>query len=271
MRKIFNSKAWLLLEPIILLVIASLAAKPLLAAFGADGLNADAALLADPPDWTTAKTATLYAHAAKWGPLLLVAIIIAAMRGYSPFRPARDRVGGLSLLQQVGLGISIGIPLQIAASLPRWYHYNVAPLGKTLPGWDIFYAAQWTPAFWVYMLVSSIVVVSIVEEIFFRGYVLGGLLKSFSPKWAIILSGFIFAIVHLQYLQADAFLLYNSFLVFLGGALMALIVFKTNSLLPAIMMHAYGNTPQPLEWAPYTAPLAVPALIVFFLFMRRTR
>ena len=53
------------------------------------------------------------------------------------------------------------------------------------------------------------------------------------------------------------FALYNLAAVFLVGAAYAWAVYFTRSLLPVIAGHAYGNFPQPLEWAPYETGLLI--------------
>ena len=200
-----NSRFWIILEPIILLVIFSLIAGQLTPFVGVGEGAADAALLASPPDWGVLAVIEAKSQGIKWGMLLIAAWLISRMRGYRITRPVSSDTPSLSVPQLLLFGFAIAVPIHLVAILPRWYHYNIAPLGETPPIWDILYGAQWTPEFWLFMAVGSFALIPIVEELFFRGYLLGSLNKRFSPLWAIVISAAIFAVVHLQYVGADFF------------------------------------------------------------------
>jgi len=121
------------------------------------------------------------------------------------------------------------------------------------------------------MAIGSFALIPIVEELFFRGYFLGSLNRRLSAIWAINLSALVFALVHLQYVSANFFALYNLAAVFLVGVVYAWSVYFTQSLLPAITGHAFGNLPQPLEWAPYEVGLLVPAVALLVWLVPRAR
>lgn len=257
MNRFLNSRLWVIIEPIILLIVFGLLARQLTPFVGVEAGAAEAALLQSLPDWGVLALLEGKSQGVKWGMLLIAAWFIARMRGYRLARPVSRDAPSLSVPQLLLFGFAIAVPIHLVAILPRWYHYNIAPLGDAPPIWDIIYGAQWTPEFWLFMAVGSFALIPIVEEIFFRGYFLGSLNKRFSAFWAIIISAAIFALVHLQYVSADFFALYNLASVFLVGAVYAWSVYFTRSLLPAIMGHAFGNFPQPLEWAPYEAGLLI--------------
>ena len=268
MNKIFNSRPWLIIEPVILLVVFGLLARELTPLWGVAPGAADLALSASPPDWRALAILDGKSLLIKWGMLIASAALLASLRGYNIFRPIAGECPSLSFAQLVLLGLVVAIPLHVMSVLPRWYHFNVAPLGEAPPIWALLYGSTWTLEFWAFMAVSSFLLVPIVEELFFRGYFLGSLAKVFSPFWAIVLSAAVFAAMHLQYAALDAFALYNMAMVFTMSAVYAWTVFATRSLIPAIVGHAYGNFPQPLEWAPYQSLLIIPALIVVFMLMR---
>ena len=121
------------------------------------------------------------------------------------------------------------------------------------------------------MAVGSFALIPVVEELFFRGYFLGNLHRRFSALWVITLSALVFALVHLQYVSADFFALYNLVAVFLVGVAYAWSVYFTRSLLPAITGHAFGNLPQPLEWAPYEVGLLLPGVAILVWLVPRVR
>ncbi|MBI1393989.1 MAG: CPBP family intramembrane metalloprotease [Alphaproteobacteria bacterium] len=101
------------------------------------------------------------------------------------------------------------------------------------------------------MAVSSFGLVPIVEDLFFRGYHVGALATRYSRAATIFISASVFALVHLQYLRLDLFAILNVASVFVTAAGLAWTVIATRSLLPAMVAHAYANTPRPLERAPY--------------------
>lgn len=86
-------------------------------------------------------------------------------------------------------------------------------------------------------LVLSIVMVGIMpaflEEMLFRGLILGGFRENYSQKKAIIVSALLFGLAHLNPWQFA-----TSFLV---GLVMAWILIKTESILPCIYMHLFNN------------------------------
>ena len=78
-----------------------------------------------------------------------------------------------------------------------------------------------------------VVAAPILEELFFRGIILEGFLKNYSPKKAIIWSAVIFGLAHLNPWQAIGAILI--------GILIGWISWKTKSLLPGIFIHFTNN------------------------------
>jgi len=74
----------------------------------------------------------------------------------------------------------------------------------------------------------------IIEEIFFRGFLYSALRKRFRVFWAVLISAFVFSLLHTNVL---------GFLPILGlGVLLAYLREKTNSLMPSICIHVVHNT-----------------------------
>jgi membrane protease YdiL (CAAX protease family) len=90
-----------------------------------------------------------------------------------------------------------------------------------------------TPASIAWLIVLICVVVPIGEEIFFRGFVFGGLRARWGVPAAAAASAVFFAAVHLQ--------LVHGLPIFLLGVLLALAYQRTGSLVPAIVAHALNN------------------------------
>ncbi len=75
---------------------------------------------------------------------------------------------------------------------------------------------------------------AILEEVLFRGIVLKGMLKNYSPTKAILWSSFFFAIFHLNPWQAVP--------AFLIGIFIGWIYYRTRSLLPGMLLHGINNS-----------------------------
>jgi membrane protease YdiL (CAAX protease family) len=87
------------------------------------------------------------------------------------------------------------------------------------------------------ILVVSIIAAPLTEEIAFRGYAMGLLRRRFGPIWALIITSVLFAVAHLtQGFYAPKLLVY--LLVGLGLGFIAL---RTGSLLPAMVVHSFGD------------------------------
>lgn len=85
----------------------------------------------------------------------------------------------------------------------------------------------------MYTYISVIILAPVLEETIFRGIILNGLLKTYSPQTAIVVSASIFAFVHLNPWQAIP--------AFLGGLLMGWMYWKTNSIIPGMILHFVNN------------------------------
>ena len=88
------------------------------------------------------------------------------------------------------------------------------------------------PFFTVFSL-KIILLVPIIEELFFRGLVLKSFLKKYSPLYAILLSSFLFGIFH----ASLYYLIYYTLL----GILFGLLYYSSNSLVTSILAHISYN------------------------------
>jgi membrane protease YdiL (CAAX protease family) len=87
------------------------------------------------------------------------------------------------------------------------------------------------------MLLVSITAAPLTEEIAFRGYAMGLLRRHFGPISALVISSVMFAAAHLTHgLYPTKLVVY--LLVGLG---LAATVWRTGSLLPAMVVHAFGD------------------------------
>jgi membrane protease YdiL (CAAX protease family) len=85
----------------------------------------------------------------------------------------------------------------------------------------------------VYSFIAIVIAAPILEELLFRGIVLNGLLKSYSPIKSIIISSLLFGLVHLNPWQGIG--------AFILGSLAGWVYFKTNKLTLPIIIHMTNN------------------------------
>lgn len=88
------------------------------------------------------------------------------------------------------------------------------------------------PAVIAMYVVSVVVIPPIVEEMMFRGLILQGL-RPFGDGFAVVASAAMFGLYHGNFAQAV--------FAFLCGLALGLVAVKTNSLLPAILVHLVNN------------------------------
>jgi len=251
-----------------LLVGSALIARFVLSGLGLDRAAADHALLDQvPPQWAAAALAMAVMMIVRWSVALGAAELISRRRNYSIVHPV-DVEGRWPIGRAMLLGVAVGMVLYLPSALTRYYHFEIAPVGQTPPLWPIIYTSSWTGGFWLFMAVSSFFLVPIVEEAFFRGYVLGRLHRLYTPRTAIIMSAILFAAVHGQYLKPDAFSLFNSAMVLVGGLALAWLVVKTRTLVPALLEHGYANTPHPLTWIGLDIAAATIGAVTIWILLR---
>lgn len=94
-------------------------------------------------------------------------------------------------------------------------------------------SAPQTPASIAWIIILLCVVVPVGEEVFFRGFIYGGLRARWGAAGAAVASAVFFAAVHLQVVHGLP--------IFLLGVLLALAYQRTGNLLPAVVAHALNN------------------------------
>lgn len=85
----------------------------------------------------------------------------------------------------------------------------------------------------IFSFILMVVAAPILEELIFRGIILDGLLRVYSPVKSILVSSFLFGLVHLNPWQFVTGLIIG---IFSGW-----VYYKTRSLLPSIIIHAAAN------------------------------
>jgi membrane protease YdiL (CAAX protease family) len=104
------------------------------------------------------------------------------------------------------------------------------PLAEFLQGYHgdaAKLAAAWP------LLMVFVVLLPVCEELAFRGFILSGLQRRFSPWKAVMLSSFLFGLYHMNMFQfIPAFLL---------GLVLGLLAARTRSIWPGVLLHALHN------------------------------
>jgi len=151
----------------------------------------------------------------------------------------------IRLWPDVPLGIVIGVASQYL--LVPLLELPLQPFVRNLnsqlghPAQQLLSPAQYNTASLVVLTILVCVGSPVVEELFFRGLLLRGLLGRFEglgprlgPALAIVVTGFVFGLVHFEKLQ---------FLGLAGfGMLLAYVAYRTGRLGPTIMAHIAFNT-----------------------------
>ncbi|MFA8298965.1 MAG: lysostaphin resistance A-like protein [Hyphomicrobiales bacterium] len=83
-------------------------------------------------------------------------------------------------------------------------------------------------------LLTAVVIAPILEEVLFRGIMLDGLLKKYSPKKAILFSSFLFGLSHFNPSQF--------IFCFLSGILLGWAYYNTRNLIYPIVIHVINNS-----------------------------
>ena len=113
-------------------------------------------------------------------------------------------------------------------------HILLDPLNEIFPAPEslikVFRALLLQPyAAFFYIVISA----PILEEVLFRGIILDGYLKNYKPWQGIIVSAFLFALIHGNLAQGLG--------AFGIGILFGWVYWKTNSIIPSIILHFINN------------------------------
>lgn len=254
-----------IVEPFVVILAATLAARFALDSAGVT--DADNYLFREgaPPDFLAAARAEGLWHALRYGSVILLAVAIGWLRGRRSAASYGVSLGGDSLFGLIGTGLVLGLLLGLPLQALQLVHEFV-PLGTDTPFWELRDRVAWDLEFWVYLAVGSFLIVPFVEEFTARGYVLGRLRESYSAGAALILMAVFFALAHGQYHRLEVLMSGQLILLALASAVLGYSVYRTGSLVPAIVAHALTNIPLALEWR-FGAVAA--GLIVLALFRRQ--
>jgi uncharacterized protein len=144
--------------------------------------------------------------------------------GFNRFKPFQHL--GLALL---GYLFYVGVSLMIAALIVFG--------GIKIPGYQI--PEPTLPLFGetgLAITIAAIVIIGIapiLEELFFRGFILQGLVNKIGPYFGAVLTALLFAIVHLQF---------ASFIpIFILSLILSILFIRSKSIWPCIIFHLINN------------------------------
>jgi len=86
----------------------------------------------------------------------------------------------------------------------------------------------------VFAFLIAVIIAPLVEEIFFRGFVLQTLAKRISPFWGVVLTALIFASVHFEFQSIMPLLILS--------VVLNILYIKTKSIWPGIIFHVFNNS-----------------------------
>jgi sodium transport system permease protein len=92
----------------------------------------------------------------------------------------------------------------------------------------------------LWSIIAVGIIPPLVEELFFRGYLLGAFLTVGRPLWAMLASAVLFGLFHL--LVGSSFAIERFIPTMLLGLLLAWIAWRTGSIWPCVVMHVTHNT-----------------------------
>ena len=119
----------------------------------------------------------------------------------------------------------------------RWFRDNKPVM------WKLINRVEWDWKFWTYMAVSSYIVVPLVEEVTFRGWMQTRFRFAFGSGTACILTSLIFAVSHTQYIGTNALSVALLIGTLFGAIVIGDLRERSGSLLPPILTHAILNVP----------------------------
>jgi membrane protease YdiL (CAAX protease family) len=172
---------------------------------------------------------------------------------------ARQPIRSLILTGVTAFAIA-SLPAKLLTMIDRFI-----PLGPKAVTQEIVYGLNWGElGFWVFTAVGSFLLVPILEELFYRGYVQNRLAEDFDAPSAILITALFFTFSHSQY-----YLLFSAWntgmlLSTLFAALVWGYIFhRTRSLLLVMIAHALVNFPV-RGLADFVVPILMVVLIVIY-------
>ena len=161
-------------------------------------------------------------------------IIVGAAALFSTlrYRVGRDRLGLRAFNVPVGCGLSAAL-LLLSYGIRICYALVAAGLGYQPALQDVLSRLDTQGIGFILTLIAAAVIAPIAEEIFFRGFVYGGLRGRIGTLGAMLVSTLFFTALH--------FTLDQFIPIFALGLLLAWLYERTGSLYPGMLLHSSNN------------------------------
>jgi membrane protease YdiL (CAAX protease family) len=228
-------------------------------------LAAALGLMSGIPDLFSASWILLQQFTVQYGLLLILVTAIGLWRRRTGLRSYALGTGDLSARQIVRYGVLLGLVAGIPATAVLMLQ-QYASIGADTPMWAALRSAPKDLSFWTFMAIGSFALVPLLEEITWRGYVLGRFSEVLGPGAAVVVAAIPFALLHTQYASADPLMILASFSVFVLSFATCLATIRTGTVWPAVVAHAIINSPIEgvLGW------IRLVAIIVALIFFARS-
>ena len=161
------------------------------------------------------------------GPPVVMAFVLTS----DPIRTLKLRLPRLS---DLGLAAGLAITLNPLVRELGFYVEKLFPASSAIQA-QLAELAKQVPSVGVGLLVFA-VMPAITEELAFRGFILSGLQRSYRPATAVVLSAFLFGILHVL-----LSLFQQLFGATVLGLVIGLIAVRTRSLWPGVLFHFVNN------------------------------
>ena len=136
------------------------------------------------------------------------------------------------------LALFLGISFVYFQSFLNIFYYQEIP--------DTFFKFDYTYEHLIKLsVITSILIVPITEELFFRNYIQRELTKRYDWKFSVILTSILFAIIHINLLgfffDSTSLNFHQAYTAFFGGLISGILFYKTKSIIPSIIFHIFWN------------------------------
>ena len=167
------------------------------------------------------------------GALAAVAILAVQRKGRGVVRDLRARMRWLD----IPVGLAFGLVAQVLGNLlylPIYWLTDVTSDDVSEPAKTLTDKASGNAAGVLLLVLVTVVMAPVVEELFFRGLVLRSAERRWGTVWAVAFSSVLFGLTHFEPLQLPPLALF--------GAIAAILTIRTGRLGPAIWAHVGFNT-----------------------------
>ena len=147
----------------------------------------------------------------------------------------RSHLGWRMRAVDLPVGAIVGLALQlVVVPLLYWPIFQIfGDLDVEGPARELTALAE-TPLEVVLLVVMTVMMAPLTEEVFFRGLLQGALRDRLGPVWAVAIASVAFGITHFQLVQFPALVVV--------GVVNGLLVLRTGRLAPALWSHAAFNS-----------------------------